>query len=169
MSLRVNLSSVEGDVFDPIKAGNYPLDVFDGEIREGGPDAKHPGAEYIAWEFTVAAGDNEGRHLWDNTVFRHDYTDEDGNFIGCDCGDEEAIEKYYKGLFKLKNLLSATGKWTAEELDSDEFSFTIEDVLGSRVKARVTVRKSDEYGDSNVIKSYKPLDAAEVGSSSVLP
>lgn len=169
MSLRVNLSDVEGNAFDPIPSGNYPLNVVDGDIREGGPDAKHPGAEYIAWEFTVAAGDNEGRHLWDNTVFRHDGVDDEGNFIGCDCGDEDAIEKYNKGLFKLKNLLTATGHWSAEELDSDEFSFAIDDVLGSQVKARVTVRKSDEYGDSNVIKTYKPLDAAEVGSSSVLP
>jgi len=164
MSLRVNLSEVEGDAFDPIPAGWYPLNVIDGEIREGGPDAKHPGAEYIAWEFTVATGDSEGRHLWDNTVWRHD----DGEGGGCQCGNEDNILKYNKGLFKLKNLLAATGRWTKEELDSDEFGFEIDEVLGSLVRARVTRRSDEEYGDSNVIKSYKVLDSAEVGSS-VLP
>lgn len=160
MSLRVNLSNVESGSFDPIPAGKYPLNVFDGELRESGDNAKHPGAQYIAWEFIVASGEFEDRHLWDNTIFSHD---------GCDCGDSAAIEKFEKGFFKLKGLLAATQKWSAEELDSDEFTFDIEDVIGSSVLAGVTRRNDPEYGESNVIKSYKVLDPAEVGSSSVLP
>ena len=158
MSLRVNLSDVEGDAFEPIPAGRYPLRVFDGEIRTSeSENAKHPGSEYIAWEFLVENGEHEGRHLWANTTWSHG---------DCDCGNEE---QFNKSLFSLKNLLAATGNWTPEELDSDEFTFEIDDVIGSLVMATVTVRRSDQWGDGNDVKRFKQLDESAVGSSSALP
>lgn len=156
--VRVNLSETEG--FDPIPAGRYPLNVFDGELRTSGENAKHPGSEYIAWDFTVAAGDNEGRHIWTNTVTDHG---------DCDCGDAEAIARFEKGKFMLMDLLKATGKWSEEELRSEDFDFEIEDVVGSTVSAAVGVRKSEEYGDQNTIKKIKALSEAELASTSTLP
>lgn len=158
MPLRVNLADVEGDAFEPIPVGRYPLRVFDGEIRTSESErAKHPGSEYIAWEFVVESGDFEGRHLWENTVLDH---------AECTCDKEE---QFNKGLFKLKNLLSATGKWSPEELDSPDFDFEIDDVLGAIVAGTVTISKSEEYGDGNNIKRWKLLDEASLGSSSALP
>jgi hypothetical protein len=157
MSLRVNLSEVEGSSFDAIPSGRYPLNVFDGEIRTSESErAKHPGSQYIAWEFTVDAGDFEGRHLWENTLLDH---------ADCTCGDEE---KFNKGLFKLKQLFSATGKWTDEQLDSDEFSFEIDDVLGSKINGQVRRTNSEEYGEGNSISKFLRQDAGST-SSSVLP
>lgn len=158
MPLRVNLADVEGDAFEPIPAGRYPLRVFEGEIRTSeSATAKHPGSEYIAWEFLVENGEYEGRHLWANTMLSHG---------DCDCGD---LDTFNKSLFSLKNLLAATGNWTPEELDADDFGFEIDDVIGSLVMGTVTVRKSEEYGDGNNIKRFKELDEAAIGSSSALP
>jgi hypothetical protein len=141
MGIRVDLSDVESGGFDPIPAGRYPLRVFDGEIRESGPKAKNPGSEYIAWEFIVESGDFEDRHLWTNTSLLP------------------------QALFGLKGLLGATGQWSAEELDAADFDFDIDDVLGSLVMATVTVRNDPEYGESNVIKRFKPIDASELSST----
>lgn len=141
MPIHVDLSDVESGGFDPIPVGRYPLRVFDGEIKESGPEAKHPGAEYINWEFLVESGDFEDRHLWAITSLLP------------------------QALFGLKGLLEATGKWTAEELDADDFDFEIDDVLGSLVMGTVTIRHSEEYGDSNVIKRFKSVDASELSST----
>ncbi len=155
--VRVNLSETDADAFEPFPGGRYPLNVFDGEIRTSGPNATHPDAEYIAWDFTVASGDFDGRHVWDNTSFSH---------ADCDCGDEE---KFLKALFKLKGLLAATGKWSPEELDAEEFAFEIDDIVGSVVKAQIRIKKDEEYGDKNEIRKYMAMDAAELASSSTLP
>lgn len=157
MSLRVNLADVSGDAFEPIPSGRYPLNVFDGELRTSeSEEAKHPGSQYIAWEFIVAGGDSEGRHLWSNTMFSHG---------DCPCGDEE---NFNKSLFALKQLLSATGLWTEEELNADDFEFSIEEVAGSQVSAQVSRRESEQYGPQNTVKNYKRVEAGSV-TSTVLP
>ncbi len=155
--VRVNLSDTEAGGFDPVPGGRYPLNVFDGEIREAGPDAKHSGSEYIAWDFTVAGGEFDGRHIWANTIFSHG---------DCDCPNEAT---FLKGLFALKGLLAATGIWSPEELDADEFDFDIDQVVGSLVVGAVRYKKSEEYGDSNEIKRYYAADEAAVAASSNLP
>lgn len=167
MGVRVNLAGVEGG-FEPVPSGKYPLNVVSGEIRESNSD-KHVGAEYIAWGFTIAGGDFEDRWVWDNTIIRHDWVDEDGNEAGCQCGDEENIAKFNKGLFKIVELLKATGKWTDEELDSEDFELDISEVEGSQVAAILGIRKSDEYGDQNTIRKYKPIGSMELADSSMLP
>jgi hypothetical protein len=167
--VRVNLADVESGGFDPVPSSRYPLAVFDGEIKYSGDTAKHPGAAYIAWQFIIQAGEYEDRYVFDNTIFAHDWLDEQGDLAGCDCGDADLIAKFNKGLFKLKNLLAATGKWTEEQLNADDFDFEIEDVVGSLVAAQVGIRKSDEFGDSNVIKKYILVDASQFASSSDLP
>ncbi len=157
MGIRVNLSDTEAGGFDPVPAGRYVLNVFDGEVRESGKEAKHPGSQYIAWEFTIASGDFEGRHVWSNTIIDHG---------DCPCDNGET---FMKGLFALKGLLAATGKWSPEQLDADEFDFEVDDLAGATVGASLTVRKSEEYGDSNNIKRFRSLDDAELASSSSLP
>ncbi len=155
--VRVNLSDTEAGGFEPFPAGRYPLNVFEGEIRTSGENAKHPGSEYIAWDFTVAGGEYDGRHVWSNTILSHG---------DCDCNDEAT---FMKGLFSLKGLLAATGRWSPEELDADEFDFDIDDIVGSLVSGTITIRRSEEWGDSNEIKRYRPADADAVAASSDLP
>lgn len=64
----INLEGVEAGDFDPIPVGEYAARVTDGQIQEAGPNAKHPGSEYINWEFTIQEGDYEGRKQWTNTT-----------------------------------------------------------------------------------------------------
>ena len=124
--MRVDLSATQGS-FDAIPAGRYQAKLSDGEIRISGDQAKHPGAEYINWEFTVTEGEFTDRKLWQNTPWSHGE---------CDCGNWKS-----GSLFGLKNILKATGIWSDEELDSPEFDFEINDVIGSDFTLTVAVRQ----------------------------
>ncbi len=149
--MRVDLSGVE--TFEVIPSARYQAIVTDGEIRVSGPNAKHVGSEYINWEFTIQEGEQEGRKQWTNTPFSHGE---------CDCDDWKD-----GALFGLNNLLAATEKWTTEELDSDEFDFEIDDVIGSSVTIIVIVEQYQ--GDEvNNIKRVKPAYAGD-DADSLLP
>ena len=146
--MRVDLS--ETDSFDLIPAGRYQAKVTDGEIRESGPNAKHPGAEYINWEFTIQEGDQEDRKQWTNTPFSH--------------GSHECDEWTGNALIGLRNLLAATEKWSAEELSADAFEWEIDDILGSDVTIIVNV--SEYQGeDVNNVKRVKAAYSGEEASS----
>ena len=149
--MRVDLSGTE--TFEVIPSGRYQAIVTDGDIRESGPQAKHPGAEYIGWEFTIQAGDQEGRKQWTNTPIGHGT---------CDC------DEWKEGsLFGLNNLLAATGIWTKDELDSDTFDFEIDEVIGAAVTISV-VKEKYEGDDVNNIKRVRPARTEEE-SDSLLP
>lgn len=130
--MKVNFSEAgEEKSFEPAPRGTYVLIVTDGEVRESGPQSKKPGAEMINWELTIAEGDYEGRKVWTNTM--------------CEG----------KGVFFLKQLLSATGKF---EID-DDLDFEISDVIGSKVRATLGVKP--KYNDpdemENEVKKFKPI------------
>jgi hypothetical protein len=150
--MRVDLSGVE--TFEVIDSGRYQAIVTDGEIRTSGPQAKHTGSEYINWEFTISAGENEGRKQWTNTPFDHGE---------CDCDDWKD-----GALFGLNNLLAATEKWSKEELDSDEFDFEIDDVIGSAVTISV-IKEKYEGDDTNNVKKVTRPRTDEDDSESLLP
>ncbi len=137
--MRVDLSGTE--TFEVIPSGRYQAKVTDGEIRSSGPNAKHPGSEYINWEFTIQEGDYEGRKQWTNTPIGHGE---------CDCNDWKS-----GALFGLNNLLAATEKWSREELDDDEFDFEIADIIGSDVSIAVAVEPY-QGEDVNNVKRVKP-------------
>lgn len=143
MAIRVNLAGVESE-FEALPSGRYLCNITDGEIRESGPEAKHPGSEYIRWELTVAQGDFEGRKLFTNsTLLEH-------------------------ALFSLHNVLKATGKWDQKALDNPKFEFEIDEVVGSQVVAVVAQR--DYQGEMvNDVKRLKPVSADALADSSVLP
>ena len=89
----VNFSETSSSDFDLIPAGKYHAKVTGGEMKESGPNANNPGAQYINWEFTIQEGAQEGRKVWTNTsLLPH-------------------------ALFSLKNLLSAVGFETSASLD----------------------------------------------------
>ena len=153
--MRVDLSGTQG-TFDVLPAAKYEAKLSDGEVREAGPNAKHPGSEYINWEFTVSEGDYDGRKLWTNTPFSHG---------SCDCGDWKV-----GSLFSLKNILKSSGIWSDEELDSPEFDFEINDVIGSDFTLVVAIRQY-QGDDQNDIKRVKPGGQAggNSGSATLLP
>lgn len=153
--MRVNLSGADTSTFEPMPAGRYVLRISDHEVKESGPNAKHPGAQYINWEFDVQNEEYEGRKVWTNTMLTHE---------GCDCENAEEIEKFNKSLGNLVQLLLATGEYTKEDLADEDLEIDFTDLYGTDVGAVLKIRKSDEYGDSNEVKRFKPL--SEMGSSS---
>lgn len=152
--MRVNLSAADSG-FDALPSGKYLVKITDGELRESGPNAKHPGAQYINWEFTIQSGDFEGRRLWSNTTISHE---------GCDCNDEDSFNK---SLGTIVQLLKAVG-YTNKELDSDKFDLDIDNELGKDVV--VVVNQREYEGEMrNDIKRYRPAGDLVGADASLLP
>ena len=134
----VDISGVEAGGFEAIPAGQYHVAITDGELKESGPNAKNPGAEYIAWEFTVQGGEHDGRKLWSNTSMLP------------------------QALFGIKGLLAAVGHPAAN--GSFDTSEIIDECTG--LECIVVVKKRLYEGDyKNEIKSYKPVDGNTVAPS----
>ena len=146
MPIKINFEGVESG-FDPLPAGNYHVKVTDGEIRTAGENAKHPGSEMILWTLTVQTGEFENRKLFYNTTLLP------------------------HALFGLKGLLASTGRWEKAKLDSPEFDFEIDQVIGADVIAAVS-RSTYQGEEVNNIRRIKPFDPTAVGAvagSDLLP
>jgi len=132
--------------------GKYPAKVTDFEIKESGPKAKNPGAEYIQWEFTLSedAGEYSGRRQWMNTSLLP------------------------QALFALKGLLEATGRFTHDQLDGD-IEFEPEDVLGADVILDIRIQaETADYDERNEVKKALSVKDSSIktgpsGSGSLLP
>lgn len=149
--VRVNLAGADSD-FEALPSGKYLVKVTDGEIKESGPNAKHPGSEYINWEFTVQDGDYEDRKLWSNTVVSHG---------SCDCDNED---QFNKALSNIAQLLKVAGIDTGD----GDFELDIDDVIGSDLVVVVTQREYD--GEMrNDIKRYRPAGDVVGAEAALLP
>jgi len=148
VGFKVNFSGVEvRDFSEPVPSGWYHMKVTDGEVRESGPNAKNPGAEYINWELTIQDGEFENRKGWVNaSLLPH-------------------------ALFTLKGLLSATGIDCSADLD-----FEIVDVVGKDLLAKASVTsKKDKEGRvvegeyQNEWKSFRPYTGEVPSATSDTP
>ena len=151
MGIKVNLSGADAD-FEPLPSSRYLVKITDGEIRESGPNAKHPGAQYVNWEFTVQAGDYEGRRLWTNTMLTHE---------GCECGDEESFNKAIRSLVQLMNAIGL-------DTSSDEYDFDMDDFIGKDLVVVVTQREY-EGEMRNDIRRFRPAGDLAGSEASLLP
>lgn len=157
--VRVNLEEA-GEGFEPVPAGLYAVTIDSGEIRETSSDgeAKHPGSDYANWDFIVTQGDYEGRHIFANTTVAHG---------DCECGDEETFNK---SLFGIAGLLKASERYSEEQLASNEFELETDELVGAEFAILVGIRKSEQYGDQNNVKRYRPLSAMSAATTdSLLP
>jgi hypothetical protein len=143
MGIRVDLSGAKStDTL--IDKGTYLAVLSDGEVKESksGPSEGNPTGQYVHWEFTLKGGQYDTWKQWKNTPLGGD------------------------GVGFLKEVLSATGKFSDEDL-SGEIDFEFEDVLGSEVLIAVRQREypkgSGEY--VNDIGKVKPFE----GDGSLLP
>lgn len=142
--MKLDLSATDAG-FDPLPNGRYHVKITDYEYREAGPEAKNPGSPYINWELTVQAEPYDGRRLWLNTSLLP------------------------QALFGIKGLLIATGLYTEEQLNSDEFDLDPDEVLGADVKA-VVVKTTYQGEPTNNVKRIRPLsEEDEDASASLLP
>lgn len=140
--MRANLTEA-GAGYEPIPAGRYNARITDGEVKEAGPNAKNPGAEYIHFEFTLTDGEYEGRKVWTNAMLTG------------------------KGTFRINEILKCTDIDLSNPEDVD---FDIEDdIIGTECRIRVKVKpETDEYDASNEVTKVMPLGEGDADSS-VLP
>lgn len=144
--MKLNFADVETTNFDPVPKGKYHVKATDYELREAGENAKNPGSEYYNWELTIQDGEYANRKLFTNTSLLPN------------------------ALFALKGMLQSTGKWTKEELDSAEFDFDPEEVLGVSIYAvvEVTTYNGDKVNNVKGFRTYEGQKST-TSSGSVLP
>lgn len=139
MARTIDMSGVKGGGFDPIPRGTYHVALTDYEFRETSEEAKHPGEEYISFEFTVQSGEFEGRKLWTNAM----------------------LPPYDPWM--LKNLMSACGVDVSGEIDLDNFLERVSEGEFDEIAAKVKVTKATEqYEAKNEIGGFKPLSEAKL-------
>lgn len=156
--MKLNLSGVEAfGGFDPIPGGNYHVKITDGSEVETKNDGKLPaGTPGINWEFTVQDGEHAGRKVWTNQWI------------------------HPKTIGFLKGTLVATGRFTEEETEAEDFDLDIDKVIGADLYVRVAYRPAtSEYDASNDVKSIKKWEgqassggaapAAAASGGSMLP
>ena len=135
MAIKVNLRDIEVKDFDPIPAGTYDVVVAEGEETETKGDGKlGKGVPMIKWTLEVCDNNNEklnGRKLFTNSII-HPTT-----------------------LWNLKAFLLATGEFDEDDL-KDEIDFEIDDIVGCKMLAVVTV-KDYEGAPTNNVRRVKPI------------
>lgn len=142
--VRVNFAEIED--YKPLEPGKYHFAVTDGEVKETGPDKKHPGVDYWFIELTVQDGPNQGKKQ-SLPVMLPPY------------------EPY-----ALVNILRATvgqHKWSEEEVQDGEFDVELDDLLELEFVAKVQPQKGNS--DFNEVKSIRPFDAESWTDADLLP
>ena len=114
--------------FDPIPAGWYTASITDAGVQ----DTKSGTGQYIKVRFDVTGPQHEGRVVFTNLNIRNQ------NSTAERIGQEQ-----------LGELMRATGIATLSDTDQ---------LVGGQCKIKVTIRKSEEYGDSNEIKAFKAME-----------
>ena len=132
------------DAFEPLPSGTYSAIVFKGELKVAGEAAKHPGSNYIAWEFNITEEGYEKRKAWMNTSL------------------------VPTALGMLKRFLKAVG-YTDDELNNPEFELDIDEVTGRDCRLVVTegVNPATQEPNHSVKRVLAP--SAEAVEASALP
>jgi hypothetical protein len=135
--VKVNFADIEE--FSNLPGGKYHVRVTNGEVKEHGDEAKHPGNEYWNIEITVQDGELEGRT---------DYV-------------MLTLPPYTP--YTLANLLRATvgqHRFTEAELDDGDFDVEIDDIIDNELEAVVTVRPPKKDGGFSNYR-FSPFDPDE--------
>lgn len=117
----------EPDSFAPIPAGTYQVKVETAEIM----DTKAMDGKYLKIKHRIVGGQFDNRVIFNNINFRNRNP------------DAERIGAQRLGELMLAGKLNRL-------VDTDQ-------LIGVVAMAKVTVRTSEQYGDSNEIKGYAPL------------
>lgn len=63
-----------------------------------------------------------------------------------------------KAMKMVKTFMAALGV-TGDQLNEFDFEEDVEDLVGAELQAFVSIKKSKEYGEQNVIRKPKPIDS----------
>jgi hypothetical protein len=121
---------VSENSFDPLPAGWYQVNIKGAELK----DTKAGTGQYIAVQYDVLGPTHQGRVVFGNLNIRNP--------------NPKAEEI---GRQQLGELMRAIGLATVQDTDQ---------LIGGQLSIKLSVRKSEEYGDSNDVKGYKALEGA---------
>lgn len=121
--------------FEPIPAGQYNVRIAEAEIT----DTKAGTGQYIKMRLDVTGPSHEGRVIFSNLNIKN---------------PSQKAEEI--GRQQLGTIMRAIGLPSLTDTDQ---------LVGGNLSVKVSVRKSEEYGDQNEIKSYKAIE----GSSAPMP
>lgn len=113
--------------FDPLPAGWYSATISTAELRT----TKAGTGQYIAVMYTVTGPTHEGRAVWGNLNIRNPNP------------QAESI-----GRQQLGELMRAIGLASVQNTDQ---------LIGNPVQIKLSVRKDEQYGDSNDVKGYRAI------------
>lgn len=117
---RINFKAQQ---IEPLDKGSYVLEVNSMEIKKSGPQAKHPGSEYIETEFGVKLQDGSQRKLFHNFSLLPQAGFNLKEFLEAANVVHEAIPGAGKGEFDLSfDTQDCIGKQVAAEVDQETYT-----------------------------------------------
>ncbi len=113
--------------FEPLPAGWYTVTISSAELRT----TKAGDGQYISLGYTVTGPTHEGRIVFGNINIQNPYP------------KAEEI-----GRQQLGDIMRAIGLQSVSDTDQ---------LIGGSLQVKLAIRKSEEYGDSNETKAFKPI------------
>ena len=127
-----DLPADSGGNFEPLPAGWYQVTVAGAELKT----TKAGTGEYISVRYDVVAPTHQGRVVFGNLNIKNP--------------NPKAEEI---GRQQLGNLMRAIG--LANVSDTDQ-------LIGGNCSIKLSIRKSEQYGDNNDVKAWKAIDGGSV-------
>mgnify|MGYP003632687438 CR=1 FL=1 len=122
---------IEEKKWDPIAEGWYDSMIVNADVR----DTKAGTGQYIAIRFDVTGPTNEGRVIFTN--------------INISNPNPKAVEIGHQQLARITEIASIS-----ELTDTDQ-------LIGSSMSIKVTIKSDDQYGDRNEIRGYRDSNAKQ--------
>ena len=114
--------------FDPLPAGWYQVNIKGAELK----DTKAGTGQYIAVQYDVLGPTHQGRVVFGNLNIRNP--------------NPKAEEIGHQ---QLGELMRSIGLPSLQDTDQ---------LIGGSLSIKLSIRKSEEYGDSNDVKGFKALE-----------
>lgn len=118
--------------FEPLPPGWYEAQIVSAELRT----TKAGTGQYIAVRYDITSPAYSGRVVWGNINIRN---------------QNPVAEEI--GLRQLGDVMSAIGLRRVRDTDQ---------LVGGQLKIKVTIRQSEQYGDSNEVKGVRALQAGSM-------
>lgn len=125
--------------FEPLPAGWYTATITGAELRE----TKAGTGNYIAVRYDITGPTHQGRVVWQNLNIRNP--------------NPKAEEIGHQ---QLGDLMRATG--VGKITDTDQ-------LIGGSCQIKLSIRKDDQYGDSNEVKACKAISGSAAPAPAAAP
>lgn len=128
----LDVTNAQEPSFEPVPAGEYILQVEEAEVR----DTKDMTGQYISAKLTIIGGEYDNRKVFVMYNIKNK--------------NQKAVEI---GMGQLKALMKSAGM-------QNFVLNSVGELCGLTFGAKLGIKRSEEYDDKNVIKSYLPYNPA---------